>query len=296
MSNSSLSTNTEHDVLKSIQNKLNTCSEYNCAAKSEREAQYRAERKARKLQLIELHHSVCNAENEGNSEGTFEFGFKARRLLRNGKWVTLPQEFGRILAACKEFIDHPNRFPSLNAWAGEAVNNIQCRRLVARVLACILPDTDLIGGRIGFPTEAGLKTISYDILQEEYALRFGEFISPKSFNKAIQYLKSAAYFHSERINVSVDQQEGTIRSAPAYKQFTERFFSDLKVVRYPNICQLIIATRKRQEKSGKRFEWISFRKIAAGVQAIFNADKLNGFSETVSAVFSAYELPYMTPQ
>lgn len=64
----------------------------------------------------------------------------------------------------------------------------------------------------------------------------------------MSYLKRAGYLYSERINVCVDMKEGTIRSAPAYKQFTERFFSDLKVVRYNNICSLIVASRKRQEK------------------------------------------------
>ncbi|CAK2037556.1 hypothetical protein VCRA2121O68_800002 [Vibrio crassostreae] len=45
------------------------------------------------------------------------------------------------------------------------------------------------------PTEAGLKTISYDQLQEDYALRFGEFISPKSFAKAVKYLKRTNSLH-----------------------------------------------------------------------------------------------------
>ncbi|CAK2101526.1 hypothetical protein VCRA2121O65_820002 [Vibrio crassostreae] len=75
------------------------------------------------------------------------------------------------------------------------MNNVQCRTLIAKVLACTLPNTDLIGGRIGLPTEAGLKTISYDQLQEDYALRFGEFISPKSFAKAVKYLKRTNSLH-----------------------------------------------------------------------------------------------------
>lgn len=262
--------------------------------KSSYDAEYRRKRKARKLDLIELYQRVVEEENARNPKTPFEIGFKSRRLLRSGKVETLPPEYARILKGCEEFITNPNRFPSLNAWGGEAVNNVQCRTLIAKVLACILPNTDLIGGRIGLPTEAGLKTISYDQLQEDYALRFGEFISPKSFAKAVKYLKRASYFHSERINVCVDQDEGTIRSAPAYKQFTPRFFNDLKVVRYANISELILATRKRQTKKGLSFQWLSFRKIASGIQEIFNASTLNTYAQATSAFFSEYQ-PDLAP-
>ena len=262
--------------------------------KKEYDAEYRAKRKVRKQELISLHRSVVEEENDKKPKTLFKFDFRSRRLLRSGKWETLPPEYARILKSCEEFIDNPNRFPALYAWGGEGVNNIQCRRLVANVLACIIVNTDLIGGRIGLPTEAGLKTISYDHLQEDYALRFGRFISPKSFAKAISYLKRAGYLHSERVNVCVDMKEGTIRSAPAYKQFTERFFSDLKVVRYSNICALIIASRKRQEQKGLRFSWMSFREIASGVQEVFNAEKLNGFAQSVKTVFEAYQ-PHLSP-
>ncbi|MDP2592872.1 hypothetical protein Q8W41_25710 [Vibrio splendidus] len=262
--------------------------------KSNYDAQYRCKRKARKLDLIELYQRVVEEENARNPKTPFEIGFKSRRLLRSGKVETLPPEYARILKGCEEFITNPNRFPSLNAWGGEAVNNVQCRTLIAKVLACTLPNTDLIGGRIGLPTEAGLKTISYDQLQEDYALRFGEFISPKSFAKAVKYLKRASYFHSERIKVCVDQDEGTIRSAPAYKQFTPRFFNDLKVVRYTNISELILATRERQTKKGLSFQWLSFRKIASGIQEIFNASTLNMYAQTTSAFFSEYQ-PDLAP-
>ncbi|MDC5708381.1 hypothetical protein [Vibrio europaeus] len=247
------------------------------------DAEYRAKRKARKHELIELFRSVIDVEQQKNPD--FEIGFKSRRLLRNGQIQTLPPEFGRILKALSEFIDNPSRFPALNAWGGDAISNIQCRRLIAKVLACMLPNTDLIGGRIGLPTEAGIKTISYDQLQEDYVLRWGEFISPKSFNKVICYLRRAGYYHAERINVCVDSNEGTIRSAAAYKQFTERFFSDLKVVRYNNIVELILATRERQEKKGLRFSWISFRTIASGIQELFNASTMNRFAETTAHLF-----------
>ncbi|MFB9214246.1 hypothetical protein [Vibrio sinaloensis] len=252
-------------------------------------AQYRADRKERKHDLVELHHTVVTSERKISP--SFEIGFKARRLFPNGEWVYLPEEFGRILKALEEFVDNPNRFPALSAWAGVAVNNIQCRRLIAKVLACILPSTDLIGGRVGQPTEAGMKPISYNQLQEDYALRWGEFISPKSFGKVIRYLKRAGYYSSERINVCVDSSEGAVRSAPAYKQFTERFFSDLKVVRFKNIAESIIDTRARSEKKGLRFYWMDYRTIASGIQEVFNAQTLNRFAETTARMFQLKQLP-----
>ncbi|HAS6087888.1 TPA: hypothetical protein I7120_22665 [Vibrio vulnificus] len=255
-------------------------------AKSQYDKEYRAKRKARKQALVEFHHAALADKRE--QEPNFQIGFTARRLLRSGEVVNLPHEYAFILKGCEEFIDNPQRFSSLFSWGGEAINNISCRTLIAKVLACLLPCTDLIGGRIGTPTEAGLKTLSYDQLQEDYALRFGEFIAPKSFAKVVTYLKRAAYLHTERINVCVDEEEGTVRSAAAYKQLTEVFFRDLKVVRYPNICDLIIATRKRMEKKGLNFNWMSFRAIANGIQDIFNASKLNEFAQTTSMVFRAH--------
>lgn len=257
-------------------------------------AEYRAKRKAHKRSLIDIHHAVVAVEQK--KLPNFEFGFKARRLFPNGEWTYLPEEFGRIFKALEEFIDNPNRFPALNAWAGSAINNIQCRRLVAKVLACILPNTDLIGGRVGLPTEAGLQTLSYNQFQEDYALRWGEYISPKSFGKVVRYLKLAGYYSSERINVCVDSSEGTVRSAAAYKQFTERFFTDLKIVRYKNIADLILATRERQEKKGLRFTWMSFRTIASGIQEMFNASTLNRFADTTARLFLTKQLqPRLLP-
>ncbi|WP_045394986.1 hypothetical protein [Vibrio rotiferianus] len=266
------------------------------AQKAATEAAYRARRKARKLELVELHKAVVTAENDKKPKATFKIGFRSRRLRRDGKVENLPQEFARILKGCEEFIDNPKRFPALFAWGGDGINNIQCRRLIAKVLACILPNTDLIGGRIGEPTESGIKTISWDQIQEDYALRFGEFIAPKSFTKALTYLKRAGYLRCERINVNVDLAEGAIRSAPAYKQLSERFFSDLKVVRYSNIVELILATRKRQESKGLKFKWLSFREIAKKVQEIYNATQLDAIAESVATVFQAHSAsPSYTP-
>ncbi|MEZ8862564.1 hypothetical protein [Vibrio sp. 10N.247.311.51] len=252
--------------------------------KSQYDKEYRAKRKARKHELIALHHDIVNREQETNSN--FCFGFSKRRLLRSGEWVDLPHEYAFILKGCEEFIDNPQRFPGLFAWGGAAINNIQCRTLIAKGLACILTNADLIGGRVGQPTEAGLKPISYDQLQEDYALRFGEFISPKSFAKVIRYLQRASYLATERINVCVDAEEGTVRSAASYKQFSATFFKDLKVVSYSNICELIIASRKRMEQKGLRFEWLNFRTIASGIQEIFNATKLNKTASFVSSLFT----------
>lgn len=265
------------------------------AEKAEYDKAYRAKRKARKVELIDLYREVVERKQE--SDPNFTIGFTKRRLLRSGEVVNLPREYAYILKGCEEFISNPQRFSGLFAWGGAAINNIQCRTLIAKVLACILPNTDLIGGRIGLPTEAGLKTISYDQLQEDYALRWGEFISPKSFAKVIKYLQRAAYLHTERISVCVDEAEGTVRSAAAYKQFTENFFRDLKVVRHKNICNLIIASRKRMEKRGLRFEWLSFRTIASGIQDIFNASRFNEYAETVSTLFTSHKSSgsYSTP-
>jgi len=86
-----------------------------------------------------------------------------------------------------------------------------------------------------------------------------------------------------------------VRSAAAFKQFTERFFSDLKVVRYSNICQMIIATRERQKKKGLRFFWVARRLLMEGVQQIFNASTLDDYADTTSTVFSAYQHPQQVP-
>ncbi|EHK2924625.1 hypothetical protein J7Y46_004508, partial [Vibrio parahaemolyticus] len=153
--------------------------------KAATEAAYRARRKARKLELVELHKAVVAAENAKKPKTPFLIAFRSRRLRRDGVVETLPQEFARILKACEELITNKKRFAALYAWGGDGVNNIQCRTNIARVLACILVNTDLIGGRIGEPTEAGIKTISWDQVQEDYALRFGEYIAPKSFAKAL---------------------------------------------------------------------------------------------------------------
>ena len=261
--------------------------------KPEYDKAYRAKRKARKHELIELFQETITVQQETNQN--FTIGFSCRRLLRSGEVVNLPHEYAFILKACQEFIDNPQRFPALFAWGGAAVNNIQCRTLISKTLACILPNTDLIGGRIGLPTLAGLKTISYDQLQEDYVLRWGEYISPKSFAKVMKYLKRANYLRTERINVCVDDVEGTVRSAAAYKQFSEGFFQDLKVVRYKEICALIIASRKRMEKKGLRFDWLSFRTIASGVQDIFNATRLNDYANKVTSLFGGYEPSQFTP-
>ncbi|CAE6970078.1 hypothetical protein QFW85_27510 (plasmid) [Vibrio chagasii] len=256
-------------------------------AKAQYDKEYRAKRKSRKHELIALHHEVVSREQENNPN--FSFGFSKRRLLRSGEWVDLPHEYAFILKGCEEFITNPQRFPGLFAWGGAAINNIQCRTLIAKVLACILPNTDLIGGRVGLPTEAGLSTISYDQLQEDYALRWGEYIAPKSFAKVMKYLRRASYMYTERINVCVDDENGTVRSAAGYKQFTAKFFNDLKVTTRKNICDLIIASRERATKKGLRFEWLNFRTIAAGIQEIFNASRLNEYTSVTSSWLSSHQ-------
>ncbi|ABU75071.1 hypothetical protein [Vibrio campbellii] len=264
--------------------------------RKESNAIYRANRKARVRECIEIHHDAVAAEKarlkaKGKAFTNLEIGFTKRRVLRdkkNPKVINLPLEFATILKGCEEFIDNPSRFPALDIWVSE-MRNRQARELVAKVLACLLSNTDMISGRVGKPTEAGMKTLSYYQLQEDYALRFGEYIAPKSFGKAIKYLKQAGYFHSEAINIRMEDGEGAVRSAPAYKQFSERFFSDLKVVRYSNVAESIVATRKRQMKEGLRHTWVSFREIANGVRQIFlNANKFESIAESTGRVFEAY--------
>lgn len=255
--------------------------------KASTEAAYRAKRKARKHELIALHKSVIE-EKKKELKKQFEIGFRARRLLRNGEIVDLPEEYRSILKACKELIDNPRRFDALYAFAGDCINNIQCRRLIAKVMACILPSTDLIGGRIGMPTQAGIKPISLNELQEEYALRFGEYLSPKSCAKVITYLRRAGYLRCERINVVVDQAKGEIRSSASYKQLSESFFSDLKVVRYKNIIKSILATRKKYMATGLSYKWIEFRTLANKVQELYNALQLNDVAESTTTVFHAF--------
>ena len=101
--------------------------------KPEYDKAYRAKRKARKHELIELFQEVSVAQQETNQN--FTIGFSCRRLLRSGEVVNLPHEYAFILKACQEFIDNPQRFPALFAWGGAAVNNIQCRTLISKTLA-----------------------------------------------------------------------------------------------------------------------------------------------------------------
>ncbi|MGF1894053.1 hypothetical protein L4D18_21775 [Vibrio campbellii] len=271
--------------------------------RKESNAVYRANRKARVRECIEIHHAAVETEKaklkaDGKPYLNLEIGFTKRRVLRDKKApqvINLPLEFATILKGCEEFIENPSRFPALDTWVTE-MRNRQARTLVAKVLACLLSNTDMISGRVGKPTEAGMKTLSYYQLQEDYALRFGEYIAPKSFGKAIKYLKQAGYFHSEAINIRMEDDEGSVRSAPAYKQFSERFFSDLKVVRYSNVAKSIVATRKRQMKEGLRHAWISFREMANGVRQVFlNADKFESIAESTGRVFDAYRPPQLTP-
>lgn len=262
-------------------------------------AAYRAARKARVEECIDIHHAAIEAEKarleaKGKPNPNYQIGFTKRRVLRdkeNPRAVNLPTEFAMILKACEEFIDNPRRFHALYTWVPE-MRNRQARELVARVLACLLVNTDMISGRVGEPSPQGMKPLSYHQFHEDHALRFGKYIAPKSFNKAIGYLKRAGYYNSESINIPIGDAEGTVRGAPAYKQFSEVFFNDLKVVRYRNIAESIIETRKRQIKNGLRHAWISFRDMANGVvQRYLNANKFELVAESNLRVFKAY-----TPQ
>ncbi|MFA0279965.1 hypothetical protein AB4489_26200, partial [Vibrio sp. 10N.222.55.F8] len=77
-------------------------------AKSQYDKAYRLMRKARKRELIKMHHEVLNpkpAQSETElDQDDYAIGFKARRLLRSGDVVNLPHEYAFILKACQEFI------------------------------------------------------------------------------------------------------------------------------------------------------------------------------------------------
>ncbi len=266
------------------------------AQRKKTSAAYRAARQARVRECIDIHHAAIEAEKarlkaEGKPNSNYQIGFTKRRVLRdkeNPRAVNLPTEFAMILKACEEFIDNPRRFHALYTWVPE-MRNRQARELVARVLACLLANTDMISGRVGEPSPQGMKPLSYHQFHEDHALRFGKYIAPKSFNKAIGYLKRAGYYNSESINIPIGDGEGTVRGAPAYKQFSETFFNDLKVVRYKNVAESIIDTRKRQIKDGLRHAWISFRDMANGVvQRYLNANKFEQVAESNLRVFEAY--------
>jgi hypothetical protein len=75
--------------------------------KKQYDAEYRAKRKHRKHELIELHRSVVADENKKKPKTPFKVDFRSRCLLRSGKWETLPPEYARILKSCEEFIANP---------------------------------------------------------------------------------------------------------------------------------------------------------------------------------------------
>lgn len=250
------------------------------------DAEYRRKRKVAKNNLVEKYEAgLAKLIKKEKYDKSYTLGFGAFRINRSGGYSKLPPEFGPILKACEEFIDNPRRFPALHALGGTAINNRQCRVLIARVLAVILPRTDLIGGRIGETTKANFNPISYDYLQEDFVLRWGKAISPSSFDKAIKYLRVAGYITIEQIKVGVDEASGIVRSGAAYKQFTEAFFSDLKVVRYENIALMILATRARYENLGYSFKWAHFRTIAKKVKEIYNTYGLEKMAYETKELF-----------
>ncbi|EGQ8927029.1 hypothetical protein DLH98_20055 [Vibrio parahaemolyticus] len=289
----------EHYISQTVSDLAQEAQNHIRAQRKKTSAAYRAARQARVRECIGIHHAAIEAEKarlkaKGKPNPNYQIGFTKRRVLRdkeNPRAVPLPTEFAMILKACEEFIDNPRRFHALYTWVPE-MRNRQARELVARVLACLLANTDMISGRVGEPSPQGMKPLSYHQFHEDHALRFGKYIAPKSFNKAVGYLKRAGYYNSESINIPIGDSEGTVRGAPAYKQFSETFFNDLKVVRYKNVAESIIETRARQIKDGLRHAWVSFRDMANGVvQRYLNANKFEQVAESNLRVFEAY-----TPQ
>ena len=245
---------------------------------------------------IELHEQAIKREQAKKTNVVFEIGSKSRRLKRDGSVVLMPREFGYLFSALSEFIDNPHRLPELYAWGGEMMNNRESRRISAQIQMVLLSNCELEGGRIGRATSAGMKTISYKKIQEDYALRFGEILHESTLLRHMKALYHAGYFHSERINVVVEKNNGTIRSAASFKQLTSIYFNDLKVSRYPNIIELIKASTQRQKDKGLLLTWIPIRRIAKGIQEVFNAAKMDQFAQTTANIFHAHSAtPNLSP-
>jgi hypothetical protein len=233
--------------------------------------EYRAVRRKSRLKMLDVRAKAIKA-----SKDLKEIGFLARRCTEKGKIYKLPKEFAFILKACEEFIHNPNRFPSLNAFGGFGMKRKDARTNVARVLAVLLSRTNLIEGRIGVTTQNGVEPISENQLMKEYILRFGKNIEPSQFSKAVRYLKDAGYLNYSEIKVGVERDgEKVIRSAPSYKQFTEKFFQELQITQYTEVAESIIDSRIRDSKKGLAFIWIPFTRMAGRLQRYVNAEKLN---------------------
>ncbi|MCG9658659.1 hypothetical protein [Vibrio mediterranei] len=229
---------------------------------------YKKKRREARMSLISVY-------QEAQSREKSPIGFRAVRVTRKGKVTKLPPYMNRVFKACKELIDNRFRFQRLWDFGGRAINNTRVRRLLARVLVVILARSDLLQGRVGVPGQYGMDTISHHDLMCDYVLRFGENIEESTWNRAVKYLIRAGYLDTQRINISLMDDEGEVlhRSIASYKQFSVEFFDDLKVTLYKNIAQEIYAGRVKQQAQGYQFDWIPFYTLAGRFAAAVNIPK-----------------------
>lgn len=225
-------------------------------ARKAAQAKYKRDRREARLKLLGVYRdAVTNGA---------KLGFRANRLKHSGEVERMPPFMARILKACQELNDNPQRFKHLYFYGGMGVNNRQVRRLLARVLAVLVARSEFVDGRIGVPSEFGTDTITNHSLMADYVLRFGEHIEESTWYSMLKYIKRAGYLQQSYINVAMLNGEGatTVRSAAAYKQLTTQFLLDLKVTFYKNLAQEIFANRRKQEEKGTVFAWLSHKAIS----------------------------------
>ncbi len=256
---------------------------------STRRKRIRTKRKA----LLEVYQDAIGAD----TDNPIEIGFKAKIVGRDGSISNLPPEFAFTLAACKEFIHNKNRFPSLLAYGGAAMNRVDSRRRMAEVMAVILARTEMVDGRIGVPTSIGMDTVSMETLMQDYVLRFGKMIESSGFAKCFKRLQMAGLLHNQRNFVGVPGENGEreVRSFASYKQLTGQLFKEIKVVSYKNVIAMVLETRKRQTQRGYSFKWIPFRHLAEKLHTLLGAETLNSVPNDLHLGAHAPSLASMPP-
>lgn len=239
----------------------------------ERFTVYRRSRREKRKELLDVYKEVISGSKLKDSG----LGFQCFRIDEITKEVyRLPTEFAYLFKACEEFIDNPHRFPSLLAYGGHGITRRDIREKVARVMCVLLARTQVIEGHIGRTTPGGIRPVSYYSLVNDYVLRFGEWIEESSFHVFKEYLVRAGFLMCQDVTARISSGfESVIRSAAAYKQFTNEFFRELKVTTYKDVANFVLKTREREYKKGLRFKWISFLQLIDELAKAVNAIKLN---------------------
>ncbi|ENN6469977.1 hypothetical protein AB9X29_003778 [Vibrio vulnificus] len=276
-------------------------------------ARYRKERKEEKRQWLDFyeHHIERYLENlpprkakksvavRSFDATRYAIGFNPLIMNRKtGEVNKMPPEFALIFKACEELIDNKRRFPSLYEHGGEAMNNRKVRILMAKVLAVMLSNADFYHGRVGMPTAAGMDTISYDYLMQNYVLRWGEIISPKTMGKCVKRLELSGLLYTKPVYVQIDtesekkyqdnatynNEERTyeVRSAASYKQFTMQFIQELKVTLYKNVMSMLKKTRDSKLAKGLSFDWIGYKTLGDKLRKALDAYRLNDVTKQLA--------------